>query len=172
MFFIFAFCISCSHVIKQLISKWGYEINNLLADETGENFDASRYRPPPPHFFGPPPVFQHHHHPIHHVQNSYPADEGYKYPNPNIVTDGYSYKTPNRPFNTGLNGGSNNNIYSAQYSAAEPIYIPTPTVVGQQSFQSSNSYTQSGGYKVNQQSDYYIEQQQVAEYNSGNLLGR
>lgn len=132
------------HLVKNLLSKFNYEIKKLLIDETGEEFNALNLFQHKPEFFGPigphisppppPPPLPPQQHP-HFVNDNNNNDNGYHYPNPN---DGYQYPNPNVGYqypnpNDGYHYNvPNNQVYKNDngYYNDEPIYIPKPTTTG------------------------------------------
>lgn len=114
--------------INQLIVKYGHEINKLLVDETGEEFESTTrgsggsrgvFRgSQPDYFLGTD---------YPHQNTYYPSDthEGYNYPKPNGNTGsasnhGYNYNVPNQlQYNSGAG-----NFYNEE--SPDPIYIPRP----------------------------------------------
>lgn len=75
-----------SHVIRHLIHKWGYEANELIVDETTDDFESTRFAESN-RFFNSP---------LYANQNAFKFNDGYQYPK------------PQRPFtSSGGNGYSN-----------------------------------------------------------------
>lgn len=108
-----------------MIAKYGFEINKLLVDETGEEFESTRsggsagaggvFRGSQPDYFSSD---------FPHQNTYYPTHEGYNYPKPNGNTGsasnhGYNYNIPNQ---LQYNGGGN--FYNEE--SPDPIYIPRP----------------------------------------------
>lgn len=99
-----------SHIIRRLINKWGYEANDIIVDETTDEFASNRFAHTNRFFHSP--YFAH--------QNALQFNEGYNYPK------------PQRPFaqsehaniGIGVVGGSTGNGYVTN---SQPIFVHRPS---------------------------------------------